>query len=221
MRVISFVLIAAAVLPSAFANADTIAYDNPAGVSPLQNFGNNLGLEFNVTTPIRVTELGAFDNGVLANLEGTVGGGIDVGIFNRTTMTLVGPTVHFNSTSDAGTQINGDAFLPVNITLQNGSYAVVAFNDDNANTNGGANTGTVENSGGFINFVGAINGGGSALAYPTNVDGGPTDRYDAATFAFVQAPEPTSTSLLSLGIVGLCICGSRRWKQYRAAAFEG
>ena len=34
----------------------------------------------------------------------------------------------------------------------------------------------------------------SSLAYPTTVDGGPTNRYDAGTFKFAAVPAPTAIS---------------------------
>ena len=122
------------------AQADHIAYDNTGGQTGLQNYGNNLGLDFTVNAPVHITSLGAFDNGDAANLAGVVGSsGITVGIFNLSTMALAAntTTVHFSPT-DAGTQINGDAFMTTHFDLQPGNYAVVAFNDGNTNTNGGA-----------------------------------------------------------------------------------
>ncbi len=78
------------------------------------------------------------------------------------------------SPTNAGTQINGDAFLPTNITLLDGSYRIVAFNDGNYNSNGNPNPSSTENSGGgLISF-----GGGrlvqrdsvaTSLALPTNM----------------------------------------------------
>jgi hypothetical protein len=221
MRLISFAILAVGLLPLARVEADTIAYDNAGGITAvlngnnpgIQNYGNDLGLDFTVNGPIRVTELGAFDNGNPNLLNGVNGtSGITVGIFNTTTGLQVGPSVTF-SASNVGTQINGDAFLPTNITLLDGNYTIVAYNDGNYNANGSSpNTTSTENSGGgLISFVGGgrYSGTESGLAFPTTMDGGPSNRYDAGTFEFVQAPEPTTMSFVSLGIIGLVLAASR------------
>jgi hypothetical protein len=214
MRLISLAILGIGLLPLARVEADTIAFDNASGVGGLQNYGNDLGLDFTVNAPIRVTELGAFDNGNPSLLTGVNGAtpGITVGIFNTTTGLQVGPSVTFTPTN-AGTQINGDAFLPTDITLLAGNtYSVVAYNDGNYNSNGPANTSSTTNSGsGMISFVGGgrFSGTESGLAFPTNPDGGPANRYDAGTFEFVQAPEPTTISFISLGIIGLVLAASR------------
>ncbi len=214
MRLSLFALVAVVALPLAQVVADTIAYDNqPTG--GLQNYGNNLGLDFTVNSPILITQLGAFDNGVVANLNGVAGGtGIDVGIFSLSSETLVGTSVHFNSTTDAGTQINADAFLPVHINLPAGNYTVVALNDGNYNSGGGVNASSTENSGGgLISFIGGGRyGNGPTLAFPGGTDGGPTNRYDAGTFQFRAAPEPSSFVLGALGVVGLLWAARRRRK---------
>jgi hypothetical protein len=216
-------MIAVVVLPLARIDADTIAYDNMGGIvavlngnNPgIQNYGNDLGLDFTVNAPIRVTELGAFDNGnpnLLSGVNGT--SGITVGIFNTTTGLQVGPSVTFTPTN-AGTQINGDAFLPTDITLLDGNYTIVAYNDGNYNQNGNASTpnptSTENSGGGLISFVGGgrFSGTESGLAFPTNPDGGPSNRYDVGTFEFVQAPEPATMSFVSLGIIGLVLAASR------------
>jgi hypothetical protein len=188
-----------------------IAYDN-AAVQANQDFGHSLGLDFNVgATPIAVTALGTFDSGNPAALSGVVGGGVTVAIFNRTTQTQFGPSVTFTPTN-AGTPINGDAFLATDFELPAGFQgSIVAYNDNNYNSGGGTNGTSTENGGGLLSFV----GGGrfdfsNSLDYPTIVDGGPTNRYDAGTFQFTAAPAPSSFVLAGMGVFCLAAFGLRR-----------
>jgi len=193
-----------------FARASTIAYDNDTSLGDvgfLQYFQGDLGLDFNVNVPITVTALGVYDQGVIANLDGVFGGGVSVAIFDVNTTLAVTPTVVFSS-SNAGVQINGDAFLPESIVLMPGQYSVVTYADIDYNegyVSTTFNPTSVENSGGgAISFVGPgrfYNTG--ALEFPIFVDSGPTNRYDAGTFAFVTSPEPSSLMLL----LGAAIAG--------------
>jgi len=198
------------------ASADTIAYDNAAGSYPYQSYGagsiqnwvGSLGLDFNVNSPIEITALGAFDNGNSANLIGTTATGVTVGIYNASTEQLVGSSVLFTPSSPS-IQINGDAFLPTSLTLVKGSYTVVTFEDENYNqgydVGSVINPTSVENTGnGLISFV----GGGLYLsgseAYPTSVDSGPANRYDAGTFEFTAVPDGGLTAgLLGGALIGI------------------
>lgn len=193
-------------------HADTIAYGNAAGVPGRQNFGNSLGLDFDVNSPIVVTQLGAFNDGDPNLLAGVSGGlGVTVAIYDRVTQTQVGQEVTFTP-SNPGTQVNGDAFLPVvPFTLEAGFQgSIVAFNDPNYNSEGSPNTTSVtDDGGGAISFV----GGGrysfsSSITFPQTADGGPANRYDAGTFQFV--PEPGSLALLGVGGLAALLRRSRR-----------
>ncbi|HUE14924.1 MAG TPA: PEP-CTERM sorting domain-containing protein [Planctomycetaceae bacterium] len=217
VRFASLTLAALLILPG-FVRASTIAYDNDTtlgDVGHLQDWQGVLGLDFNVNQQITVTALGAYDQGSVGNLIGSTGQGVSVGIFDRTTGTLVSPTASF-SPINAGIQINGDAFQPELFTLAPGQYSVVSLNDDNYNEGYVSHTfnptSVMNTGGGAISFVGSgrYDGGGS-LVYPTAVDGGPANRYDAGTFIF-ETPEPsTFVLLLSSAVVG-CVCFRRRLK---------
>ena len=167
-------------------------------------------MEFNVTSPVHVVGLGAFDSGLLSQLKGWDGSsGVTVGIFNRTTQSLVGSSVLF--TGSNGTQVNGDAFLPASVTLPGGRYSVVASNICAYNDGGDPESHPARRTvpaGQSLSSAAEDHIGGSTFTYPTNGDGGPTNRYDAGTF--IVTPEPASFLLAGLGAVGLCVVARRR-----------
>ncbi len=154
-----------------------------------QGWGGELGMEFTVNNAsgILVKQLGAFDhqgNGI----SGTVGpnNGIRVAIFNKATQTIV-------AGMDAIVTGNADAYTGnhrmKNITpvlLPPGNYAVVAigYNSNEPNGNRSDNpAGDAAN--GAITFTGTcMYGFGNGFTYPTNVDGGPYNRYLAGTFSY-------------------------------------
>jgi hypothetical protein len=233
MRILSLAFVAVSVLSLAHANAATIAYNNSTTMAALQDAGDyNLGLDFHVNTPIFVTELGAFDNGLIANLDGAAMGalGVDVGIFDLATGMLVGSSVHFSSSSP-GTPLAGDAggdsFKAVNITLQTGDYSIVAFNSDDYNSGGipignPNSTSAEHDGGGLISFEGSGRyGPGTSLGYPTIIDNGPNNRYDAGTFAFTTTPEPTAISLYSLAMISLGMAARRSWRRQAHHVLRG
>jgi hypothetical protein len=175
--------------------AQTIAYDAPAVQPGNQNFTGNLGLDFDVSQPIVIQALGAFDS----NGDG-ITGPVQVAIFNRDTTSQVTPAVTF---AGNGTLVNEDRFLPLvpAVVLGPGHYSVVAVGFGAADLNGnsgcvgnaaascfGGNTFKLskENGDGLITFVGSGRFDGNAtLDYPTTVDGGPSNRYLAGTFQFI------------------------------------
>src|SRR4051812_1163499 len=203
-----------------------IAHDNGSAITGSQNYGNSLGLAFDVNPgfTISVTDLGVFDNGDTNQLNGVSGtadmdanstsdpiGGTAAVIYNRNTSSIVAGPVYFTSADTAAQNVGrGDAFKSITpVTLGAGNYIVVGWNTHNFNTNGGANgTNIKDNGGGAISFVGGgFFSGANTYAMPTGADGGPADRYDTATFKFTAAatPEPASLSVLALGGV-LLLC---------------
>ncbi len=166
-----------------------IAYDNKCPEACISNdgtggsqqsFGNSLGLDFEVISPIDVLSMGVFDGGATTRKEFLgvdQSSGLTVQIYQITnpgtpssagcmtnpsiacTGSLISSTqVHFDP-SNMGTQDNADAFLSLEsaVELLPGYYSVVAFNDFNWNTDGvSPNPFTTENDGGgLISFVGS------------------------------------------------------------------
>ena len=197
-------LLAAVLLASAGSASATVVYADLTSVSPLQNYGNLLGMDFQVTSAINITSLGAFDNGLAANLAGKDGSGVTVGIFSLGG-TLQGSSVHF-AAADIVTQTGGDAFKTVtSFVLAPGSYSIVALNDINYNSEGAANlTQTTDNLGSAISFIGSSRfDGGAALGLPSTLDTGPANRYDAGTFNGTPVPLPAAVWLLVSALGGL------------------
>jgi hypothetical protein len=189
------------------AYAQTIAYDAPAQFGN-QAFVGNLGLDFDVNSPIVVTAFGAF-NGNPMGFAGT----INVGIFNRDTMSQLGQTIPFNGKINS-TLINGDRFTQVTpLLLQVGHYSVVAQGFSNEDPNGNSTlatpppfTASTENSGGgLISFVGSGRYDNNiVLDFPTTIPpGAPSNVFLAGTFQFVAAQAPTITKSFGVPNIGV------------------
>ncbi len=214
-------VLAAVVLLSGPAKADIVYQDL---VAPnLQNIVGALGLDFNVNQSIQVTALGAFDNGVNANLGGSAGTGVTVGIFNVNTGTLVGPSVFFQA-GGIYLQIGADAFQSVSpFVLGPGLYSIVSLNDDNYNTQGAPNNFQVlDDLSGAISFVGSGRYGTLSFELPTSIDSGPANRYDAGTFAATVSavPEPASMTILGSALIGFGFLRRRRKSQGKPIALS-
>ncbi|MCA9215231.1 MAG: PEP-CTERM sorting domain-containing protein [Planctomycetales bacterium] len=203
-------------------HAQTIAYQVPAGKEGTQNYGGALGMDFIVNSPIRVTALGVFDDssdGI--NLD------ISAGIWSRdvagtpddfaddTGINLLASAAFSNN--ESGTLIDGSRFKDIApFILEPGDYTISAWGYGDAERNGNVGTGSVASStddgGGAITFVGGSRFGpaGDPSGFPSSVDGGPENRYDAGTFQFELVPEPSMT-----GIAGLLLMyvGLRRRKR--------
>ena len=153
-----------------------------------------------------MTRLGVFDD-----LSDGLNSTITVVIFDRTTATLVGSSITFSGND--GSLEDGSRWITLvsPITLAAGFEGmVVAQGYDGAEQNGNVGTGSTasptDDGGGAISFVGGSRfGPGGVFDYPTNVDGGPANRYHAGHFDSDIIPEPSSLALLlgAFGFFGL------------------
>src|SRR5436190_1438802 len=90
---LSTFLCVAVLLTARQGRAQIIAYDAPLQPGN-QAWTGNLGLDFDVNSPIRITSLGAFDN----NGDGFTGT-VTVGIFDRSTTAQVGVSTLVSGTA--------------------------------------------------------------------------------------------------------------------------
>jgi VCBS repeat-containing protein len=158
------------------------AYEVPANTVGTQNFGGALGMDFNVNTPVYVTQLGVFDSGS----NGIQGGTVTARLYNRQTQALLA-TLTF--TGNEGTLVGGSRFKPLAAPIQlpagfQGVIVAEGYNGSELNGNSGTPLWTTNSGSGAISFVGGGRYALTAGQFPTNVDGGPANRYAAGTFTF-------------------------------------
>ncbi len=188
------------------ANAAYIALDSARGVGN-QNFNGSLGMHFDVLSPIKITQLGAFDSA-----QDGFSSQISVGIFDRDTGLLVSEVALFYGAE--APLIGQSRFIDItDIELGVGRYSIVAqgFNASNPNGNAGhdALAPNIDTGGGLITFVGGSYFNYTPnLDYPLIADGGPANRYDAGTFQFEavsSVPVPAAIWLFGSGLIGLIV----------------
>jgi hypothetical protein len=211
-------LLAASVFFVLPAQADIIAYDVPTGTFSNQAITNPLGMDFNVNSTIQITALGVFDSGQNGLALAT-----PVYIYDRNTQLSVISEVIPAGT--ATTLINGSRFvnLPTPFVLNAGFQGSIVEDpnttDGNYNSLGSASASTLNTGGGLISFVGFGRVGDSGPGtYPARLDGGPDNRYYAATFEYTSGaadpsatPEPGALALMTgMGLVGSGLAARRR-----------
>jgi hypothetical protein len=169
------------------------AYATPAGAVGNQEFGGSLGMDFDISAPITVNELGVFDsgsNGLARSITGE--------LWTRSGNTGTRLAQLTFTTASPGTLVGGSRFKPLAtpLLLPAGSYTIVAYGygagEPNANSSGVAGGfGTSDTGGGIISFTG-LGRFGTAGQFPATPDGGPANRYGAGTFQFSYAFTPTA-----------------------------
>lgn len=183
----------------------TLAYTSPDPTPGNQNFGGNFGMDFTTNVPITVTQLALYDAGA----DGFAGSDV-VTLFDSAGNVLA--QLPFGGGSGDGTLIAGTddrvKNLATPLSLPAGFSGTIAAvygggADPLANAGGGA-TPPLETGLPSISYVGSgrFEGSGNPNAYPTNIDGGPPNRYNGPSFGFT-VPEPATLGLIGLGVVGL------------------
>ena len=198
------------------ARAD-IAYTDPASQGT-QGWPGNLALNFNVLSPITVTELGVFN----ASGSGTITGTIQVVIFDTNTNTEVTPVVTFGPNQTYSTAGLGfDVFQAITpVVLGVGSYEVDAVGFGSSDLNGNLFTGSssgpiLNNFAGSLAFTGASFDGSPVLddPSPSSCPGCSPSQFDAGTFGngtvVTNTPEPGTMTLLGSGLIGLTVAFRR------------
>lgn len=175
---------------SAQAQQTVIAYVVPAITAGNHDFGGVLGLDFDVSNPVRITKLGVFDD----NSDG-LNRPITARLWDRSTPTEL-VTLDFTP-EDPGELVGGSRFkgLPAPLALDRGFQGTVTAEGygaeerlrnrlaDPANIVWSTNDGN-----GSLTFVGASRYGVTLGLFPDVVDGGPAARYAAGTFEFQTTP---------------------------------
>ncbi len=199
------------------APAGIVAYSSSATQTSNQSYGNNFGMDFSPNVPVAVTELGLYSSAV-GNGTGTGFAGDDfVTLFSSGGAVLA--QLEFGNGTGNGTLVAGTSdylkLLGTPVVLTVGStYSIVAHygngTDQLANVGGGA-TAPAETGSPYISYLGGgrFATGGDKDTYPTTIDGGPANRYNGPTFAFVT-PEPSSLVVWGLVLAGGLVVARRR-----------
>lgn len=160
----------------------TVAYSVPNGTVGNQSWPYGLGMDFDVNSEVTVTQLGAFDSGS-NGLSST----ITVFIYDRDTQQQIASLTF--TPGSPGTLVGGSRYkaLTCPVSLPAGFHGKVvadgySASEPNGNGFGGAVTWTTNTMGGKITYVNSATYSNSAGVYPTNIDGGPANRYAAGTF---------------------------------------
>ena len=204
--------VAALVLGCTTLASANVVYNNAPG-NGNQKFVGSLGMDFQVNSNITVSSLGAFDSGQ----DGFVGP-ILIQLYDLSN--LLTPIASTSTgTGTTGTLIGGSRFYSIApivlIAGFQGSIVASGFSASDMNGNmsfPGFTGATTDSLGGAISFIGSSRYG-NTTAFPTILDSGPANRYQAGTFVAssggsTASPEPGTWSFVALG--GLLVAVSRR-----------
>ncbi len=166
--------------------AATIAYVVPDGTVGEQAFGGALGMDFDVTSPVQISQLGVFDSG-----QDGLARGIMATLYDRATQTEIA-SVSFTE-SDPGVLQGGSRFKPLQQPIRlptgfQGTIVAAGYGSGEPNGNSGSPSWSTDPGvGDLLSFVGSARWGSDAGLFPPNTDGGPANRYAAGTFVFRSA----------------------------------
>ncbi|MCX8108802.1 MAG: hypothetical protein N3G20_08360, partial [Verrucomicrobiae bacterium] len=169
------------------------AYVVPVGLAAAGTYGGSLGMDFDVARPIRITQLGVYDDqadGLHLPLTAA--------LFDRDTKRLIA-AINFTP-DDPGTLRDSSRFKPLHqpITLPAGFRGVIAAwgygPDERYFSNWQDLPELTVFSGGSLLFVGSGRYG-EAGRYPEVPDAGPVNRYAAGTFYFEPVAERPRLSI--------------------------
>lgn len=170
----------------------TTAYVVTGGHSGNQIYTGSLGMDFDVVSPITITDLGAFDDGSNGLFRT-----ITVRVFDRENSATPLAELVFSQGSP-GTLEGGSRIKPLPSPLNlaagfKGSIVAIGYGagELNHDLGGGSNAAmTTDDGGGLITFGGS---GRFGLGdnFPATVDGGPVNRYGAGTFKFDATAPPS------------------------------
>lgn len=168
-----------------------IAYEVFGGAVGDQAFGGSLGMDFLTRRPMEITHLGVFDSG-----QDGLSGTISARLYDRANTSTALATLTF--TGSDGTLIGGSRFLPLTTPLSlpagfEGTIVADGYGGAEPNGNSGAGAWQTSSGQGALLFVGSSRWG-NAGQFPTNIDGGPVDRYAAGTFMFDSPMLPPKVS---------------------------
>lgn len=179
----------------------TTAATLPANSIGDQNFGGSLGMDFDVTAPVQVTQLAAFDAGgngitgsIIVQLWSRNNGGTSTNPSDDTAGSVLASATFTGSTDtlDAAYRFKNIT----SITLGAGSYTIVAYGYNASELLYNRSPYPTTNTGGALNFVGSGRYG-TAGAWPATPDAGPAARYGAGSLVFRTLPGTTTTSDIS------------------------
>lgn len=182
----------------------TTAYQVPADTIGNQDFGGSLGHDFIIDKAIDVLELGVFDsesNGLNLEITAILMHRDDGGTPESPDDDGPGETILEETFAVGSDDLleGGSRFRPLAtpLALEPGAYTILAYGYDAGESNG--NQGSVDlglttdDGDGALRFVGGGRWSADPGAWPENVDGGPVNRYAAATFKFqLQGAAPPS-----------------------------